>query len=844
MRWLLRLGVLGALGATWLLAGVYLYLSPSLPDVETLRDVQLQTPMRVFTRDGDLIGQFGEQKRNPLRFDEVPEQFVDALLAAEDDGFFRHNGIDLGGLLRAVSELVLTGEKGSGGSTLTMQVARNYFLSLERTFMRKFNEILLAIEIERRLSKEEIFELYVNRVFLGHRAYGFEAAAQVYYGRSIDELTLAEHAMLAGIPKAPSRNNPISGPDAGQARRNWILGRMRSLGFIDEAALSVAAAAPVTASHHGAKISFEAHYGAEMARRRMLQRFGIKAYTAGYNVYTTIDSRLQQVAQQAVVDGLVTYDKRHGYRGPERQLPPEPPLLNDEPTLVSVALDSGELTVSDEVAASEEQGEPVGPEQPPALDDSLPWELWNETLEEIPTIASLSPAIVTAIDDEGVNILLAGEQFGRIAWENGLRQARPYLSEDSRGALPQTPADVLAVGDLIRVGTGEDGAWMLSQIPDAQAALVSLKANNGAIVSLVGGVGFELSKFNRATQAQRQPGSNLKPFLYAAALDSGMTAASIINDAPIVMEDASLEGIWRPENDGGQFFGPTRLRWALTKSRNLVSIRLLQQLGVRRFINYAQSLGFETADFAPDLSLALGTHAMSPLEVASAYAMLANGGYRVEPFLIERVEDLSGEVIFEATPPTVYDEAEEEALDATEELSMEEILNSGPERIEAPRVMDERVNYIIDDILRDVIKQGTGRRALVLKRDDIAGKTGTTNGPMDAWFSGYNPELVTTTWVGFDNYTPLGRREFGGTAALPIWIDFMREGLRDQPERSRRLPAGISNVRIDPETGLLAPAGQRDAIFEYFRNENVPEPLDDNGSSGPRGTDELIQEIF
>jgi penicillin-binding protein 1A len=806
LRWLLRLGILGALGATWLLAGVYLYLSPDLPDVETLRDVRLQTPMRVYSRDGELIGQFGEQKRNPLRYEDVPQQFVQALLAAEDDGFFRHNGIDFAGLLRAVSELVLTGEKVSGGSTLTMQVARNYFLSLERTFMRKFNEILLAIEIERRLSKEEIFELYVNRVFLGHRAYGFEAAAQVYYGRSIGELTLAQHAMLAGIPKAPSRNNPLTGPEAGKARRNWILGRMRSLGFIDEAAYASAAGAPVTAEQHGARISLEAPHAAEMARRQMIERYGISAYTAGYRVYTTIDSRLQRVAQQAVVDGLLTYDRRHGYRGPQQRLPRELPVG-----------DTG--------------------------DDTVP-ETWLEALAATPEVAGMRPAIVSAVDEEGVDLLLVGGEHGRLPFDNGLSQARPYLSENARGAAPERPADVAAVGDLIRVSRADDGLWELAQIPDAQAALVSIDPDNGAIFSLVGGLGFEVSKFNRATQAQRQPGSNLKPFLYAAALDSGFTAASIINDAPIVLEDASLEGIWRPENDGGRFHGPTRLRWALTRSRNLVSIRLLQQLGVQNFIDYATRLGFDTAEFAPDLSLALGTHAMSPLEVAAAYAVLANGGYRVEPYLIERVEDLNGELLYRAQPATVPRE-EAVAVEADSELSMEEILSRGAGAPPAaPRVMDERVNFIIDDILQDVIKRGTGRRALVLERDDIAGKTGTTNGPMDAWFSGYNPEVVTTTWVGFDNYTPLGRREFGGTAALPIWIDFMREALKDRPQQPRRLPAGVSRVRIDPDSGLLAPAGQRNAIFEYFREEHVPQAGDGSGNGGQQGTDDLIQEIF
>jgi penicillin-binding protein 1A len=800
--------VLGFLGACWLFAGIYLYLSPNLPDVETLRDVRLQTPMRVYTAEGELIGQFGEQKRNPLRYDEIPEQFVYALLAAEDDGFFRHRGIDFGGLLRAVSELVLTGEKVSGGSTLTMQVARNYFLSLERTFMRKFNEILLALEIERRLSKEEIFELYVNRVFLGHRSYGFEAASQVYYGRSIGELTLAQHAMLAGIPKAPSRNNPISGPEAGKDRRNWILGRMQTLGYIDANAYAAAIQAPVTASQHGARITLNAQYAAEMARRQMVQRYGMSTYNEGYSVYTTLNAELQEVADRAVVDGLMTYDRRHGYRGPEARL-------------LKTPLAEGE---------------------------ALPLEDWQAVLDDTPSIADLDPAIVTSVDAQGVDLLLRDKQSGRIAWEDGLQQARPYLSENRMGAAPIAPADVLAVGDLIRVSRGENEQWTLAQVPAAQAALVSLNPDNGAIVSLVGGVGFEKSKFNRATQAQRQPGSNLKPFLYSAALDAGFTAASIINDAPIMMEDSSLEGVWRPENDGGRFYGPTRLRWALTKSRNLVSIRLLQQLGVRRFIDYAAQLGFDTQDFAPDLSLALGTHAMTPLEIAGAYATLANGGYRVEPYLIQRIEDLSGKTVFEAQPATVCRDcaADAETRQPGDELSMEEILRR--EQLaslpKAPRVMDERVNFIIDNILQDVIKLGTGRRALVLKRDDIAGKTGTTNGPMDAWFSGYNPDVVTTTWVGFDNYTPLGRREFGGTAALPIWINYMREALAGRPERPRTLPPGVSYVRIDPDSGLLAPADQRNAIFEYFRNENLPEGSEDAEGQGLKGTDELIREIF
>lgn len=824
LRWFLRLTLLGSLAAVWLLAGVYLYLSPKLPDVETLRDVQLQTPMRVYTASGDLIGQFGEQKRNPLDYSEIPDTFVKALLAAEDDGFFRHSGIDLMGLGRAVSELLLTGAKGSGGSTLTMQVARNYFLSLDRTFTRKFNEILLAIEIDRQLSKQEIFELYVNRVFLGHRAYGFEAAAQTYYGKGMHELSLAQHAMLAGIPKAPSRNNPLSSPDNARERRNWILGRMRLLGYVDEMAYQAALVEPVEVRHHGARITLDAQHAAEMVRREMLERYGIGIYNDGYQVYTTLDSRLQSAAQSSLESGLITYDQRHGYRGPEQQLADPRPLAQPSADAASAA---------------------------PAA--------WLAILAEIPVIGGLTPAVITHVDDAGARFVIADGSEHELPWENGLRQANPYLTENARGRAPGSPADVVTRGDVVRVSRAQGEAWRLAQIPAAQAALIALKPDNGAILSLVGGFGFEQSKFNRATQAQRQPGSNFKPFIYSAALAAGYTPASIINDAPIMLEDTSLEGIWRPENDGGKFYGPTRLRWALTKSRNLVSIRLLQQMGVGTVIDYAQQLGFDTADFPRNLSLALGTQSMSPLDVARGYAILANGGYAVEPHIISRIEDSAGNLLFQARPATVCRECADGSGDSpagngaqrrseAAEQARRGIAEAGdePEPLPAaPRVMEERVNFLINDILQDVIRAGTGRRALALKRNDIAGKTGTTNGPMDAWFSGYNRDVVATSWVGFDAYTPLGRREFGGTAALPIWISFMREALRDRPEQGLPVPNGITSVRIDPETGLLAVSAQEDALFEYFRAENVPTDYADGTlTPGKTGTDDLINDIF
>ena len=778
-----------------------------MPNVEKLKDVKLQTPMQILTQEGELIGQFGEQKRKPLTYEEIPSQFIKALMAAEDDGFFEHRGVDIKGLLRAVSELILTGKKGSGGSTITMQVARNYFLSLEKTFLRKFNEILLAIEIERRLSKREIFSLYFNRVFLGHRAYGFEAASEVYYGKSISNLSLAQHAMLAGIPKAPSRNNPISGPSSAKERRNWVLKRMFSLKYINETEYLAASKSPVTARFHGSTVKFSAEYSAEMARREMLRLFGSGAYTDGYRVYTTIQERLQRVAQKEVVDGLLRYDKRHGYRGPERQFPVDE---NDRESQLGI---------------------------------------WLSELQRAPKVDELIPAIIKGIQEKTASFILSDGSEYQLDWEDGLKQARPYISENRVGPYPKSAADILSIGDLVRVKYGENGRWQLSQIPEVQAALVALQPNTGAILSVVGGMGFSLSKFNRATQAFRQPGSNFKPFLYSAALEHGFTAASVINDAPIVLEDIALEETWRPENDGGKFYGPTRLRWALTKSRNIVSIRLLQKLGIGNLINYVENLGIQTRDFPRDLSLALGSQTMSPMQIATAYAVLANGGFSVKPYLIAQVEKLDGKIFYQNNPAVACHLCTEEQEDY-QELSMEEILlENTPEQEEkvfASRVMDARVNFIIDSILKDVIKLGTGRRALKLERDDIAGKTGTSNGPMDAWFSGYNSEIVTSTWVGFDNFTPLGRREFGGTAALPIWIEFMRQAMEDMPEQNRVTPTGVVLTRIDPITGLASKASNEKAIFEYFRIENSPtrNSLDSENTLKSQGTEELIKELF
>ena len=792
-------------GACLVFSSAFLYLSPKLPSVDSLRDVQLQTPLRIYSKDNQLIGEFGEKRRTPVSFDQIPQGFVHAILAAEDDGFFSHSGVDPKGLLRAATELIATGSIKSGGSTITMQVAKNYFLTREKTFSRKFNEIFLALQIEQELSKQEILELYLNKIFLGNRAYGIEAAAKVYYGKSIHELEIAQLAMIAGLPKAPSKFNPLVNPSRAIIRRNWILGRMNELGFIDDRSYQTAIDSPITASYHGTKSQLYAPYIAEMVRKEMLQRVGSDAYTAGFNIYTTIDSTLQRSAQTSLIKGLLSYDRRHGYRGPEQQLPPK-------------------------------EGE-----------DPMP--SWQQVLDNTPTMGGLLPAIVTQLEHRSFTALLEDGQQVSVDWDNGLKGYRRYQGVDKLGDWPLSADAVVAIGDLIRLKPTDDGDWYLTQVPASQAALVSLDSNNGALLSLVGGFDYQQSKFNRVTQASRQPGSNFKPFVYTAALDKGYTAASIINDAPIVFDDKELESTWRPTNAGGKFLGPTRLRQALFQSRNLVSIRLLRGLGIRNAIDYVGRFGFNTDQLPKDLSLALGSHSLTPFEIVTAYATISNGGYAIEPYLIDRIENIDGEVVFQAEPLTVPqadDQSSSAALGDEEMATLEDILNQDtPEPLpEAPRVVEERTAYIIDNMLKDVVKRGTARKARSLKRNDLAGKTGTTNGPTDAWFSGYGGGVTTTTWLGFDNNELLGRREYGGSAALPIWIDYMQTALQGRPEHSLKQPSGLVTVKIDPTTGLLARPGQRDAIFEIFREEFAPTEVaqDDENRDNPMESETIIEE--
>ena len=772
--------IIPALGSALIItSSLYLYLSPKLPSVETLKTVKLQTPLRVYSQDMELIGEFGEKRRTPISFDAIPPLFVKAVLSAEDDGFYSHIGVDFKGLARAALELVTTGHIQTGGSTITMQLARNFFLSREQSFIRKFNEILLALRIEDELGKDEILALYANKIYLGNRSYGVEAASMTYYGKSISELSLAQMAMIAGLPKAPSRFNPIINPERALTRRNWILGRMYKLGHIDRTALEEARSDTITAQYHGSLKDYDAPYVAEIARQTAVDLLGGEAYTSGFSVLTTIDSSLQRDADQALANGLLSYDWRHGYRGPEAHF--------------------------------------ADPEQ------------WPSALQNTPLRRDLVPAIITDIGEGSLTLLTRNNSNITLTTEAALKTLRSYISENKRSAPIKDLNTVFSTGDLIRIRRSGNDEWRLTQTPDAQAALVSLNPDTGAIQAMSGGFDFYQSPFNRVTQAQRQPGSNFKPFIYSAALEKGMTPASIINDAPLTFNDENIETQWRPVNSGGKFYGPTRLRQALYLSRNLVSIRILQSTGIAYAINTASKFGFDPEQLPHDLSLSLGSHAVTPLAIAGGYATFANGGYRIEPYLIERISDSDGEKIFQAMNPVVCrnncvdrtdtEESINTLLSTTEQNTQPDVNPTPPL---AAQILEPRVAYLIDSMLKDVVKRGTATKARAMKRNDIAGKTGTTNGPRDAWFSGYNSDLVTTTWLGFDDNRKIGRREFGGSAALPIWIDYMSRALANRPQRSHPQPAGLVSVRIDPATGLRVSPSEKNGIFELFREENLP----------------------
>jgi penicillin-binding protein 1A len=776
--------ILGAIG----LAGCYVYLEPSLPSVEAMRNVEMQVPLRVYTRDGDLIAQIGEQRRIPVTWDQIPDLVKHAFLSAEDDRFFQHHGIDYQGVLRAVLVDIISGDRAQGASTITQQAARQLYLTRDKTWRRKLAEAFLTYRMEHEFTKQEIFALYLNVVFFGERAYGVAAAAETFYGKSLDQLSVAQAATLAGIVQLPSRYNPIVNPQFAKVRRTYVLRRMKELGYIDAPTAAAANAEAVEARTHAPLYDVDAQYVAEMARQELRRRFGPRAETAGYKVYTTIDGRLQTAANRAVRLGLIEYDRRYGWRG---------------------------ATAHAEVPASAD---------PSDLEDLL---------DEYSPVGPLIPAVVTEVADQSAKVYAKDFGFQQINWE-GLAWGRRQLDYERTGPAPKSAGDVLARGDVIYIYTDGQHAAQLVQIPEAQAALVSVDPTDGGVAALVGGFDYFSNKYNRAVQAKRQPGSSFKPFLYSSALENGFTAASVLPDAPIVIEGSGMETAWRPKNSHGGFNGPTRLREALAKSLNLVSIRLLRQLGIDYAIQYATRFGFDKETMPNNYTLALGTMQVAPIDLAGAYATFANGGFRVSPYFIDRIEDVAGKVLWQADAPIACLSCEQtadlatvplkDASDAT--LAAADAVRGGPGPLTpaklAPRVISPQNDYIITDMMADVIRHGTGARALVLGRTDLAGKTGTTDESKDAWFNGFNTRLVTTVWVGFDQERSLGESEEGARTALPIWIRYMREALKDVPQEKLPMPDGLVQLRVSPETGTLVSAENPDGLLETFMVNHLP----------------------
>ncbi len=625
MRKLIRWSIIFVLVSSVLgisaIAVTYLVLEPDLPDVETLHDVQLQVPLRVFSRDRKLMGIFGEKRRIPVSIEDMPACLKQAFIAGEDARFYEHPGVDYQGITRAVVSLAITGEKTIGGSTITQQLARNFFLTSEKTYTRKIKEIFLALKIERQLDKDEILELYLNKIFLGYRAYGVGAAAEVYYGKSSDQLSLAQCAMIAALPKAPSRINPITSPERALERRNYVLNRMLELGYINEARFELAVNEPDRAYYHGAIAEFSAPYVAEMVRVKAIQQLGLEAYTGGYEVITTIDSRLQTAANLAVAQGLEEYDQRHGFRGAEAH-----------------------IDIADKVTTSD----------------------WLEALNPYQPVSGLEPGLVLEVEKELALVYLRNGQTVALSLED-MRWAAPFIDRDRKGAEPESVEDIMAPGDIIRARLHNDGNWRLGQLPEVEAALVSLDPQNGDIKALVGGYDFTRSKYNRITQGRRQPGSSFKPFIYSAALEKGFTVASLVNDAPIVFEDSELERTWKPQNFSEKFYGPTRLREAMVNSRNLVSIRLLRSIGIEYARGYISNFGFNRDELPANLSMALGSASLSPLSMATGYAVFANGGYLVTPQLIRTIIDMDGETVFETLPSIICDDCESESSEMAAE---------------------------------------------------------------------------------------------------------------------------------------------------------------------------------
>jgi len=783
----------------------YIYLEPTLPSVAAMKNNELAVPLRVYASSGELIAQIGEQRRNPVRFEQIPDLVKNAFIAAEDDQFFEHHGFDWKGIVRALFVNVTSAQR-QGGSTITMQAARSAFITQEQSVRRKLQEVFVTQRLENNFTKQEILALYLNVIFFGQRSYGVAAAAETYFGKQLGELTVGEAATLARVPQWPSRYNPITDPAGATERRAYVLRRMRELGYIDPAQAEAASKEVVRSESHRALADVEAPYVAEMVRLEVLKRFGAAAQEAGYKVYTTIDARLQKAANRAVRMGLVDYTRRHGWRGTDKRV---------------------ELT---------------GSESPDGLE---------MLLDEYSSVGLLHPAIVISVGEKQAQVFIKGQGLSAIEWA-GMSWAKRRTNDLALGPDPKTASEILARGDVVYVVHEKaDAPAQLAQKPEAESALIAIDPNNGAIMSLVGGFDyFEGGMYNRVTQAKRQPGSGFKPFMYAAAMAGEFTPASMLLDAPIIMDDPNLEEVWRPENSGGGFRGPMRLRDALVASRNLVSIRLLKEMGVRPVIDYVQNFGFTKEQLPNNLTLALGSMGATPLQVATGFTVFANGGYKVEPFYIDRIEGPGGEIVYSAEPTTVCAECVppvKTVSDAERAKNTEisativpptPLAATARRTIPAERVISPQVSFLMNDIMREVITRGTGVRARALGRADLRGKTGTTNENVDTWFNGFNDSLVASVWVGRDDPVSLGEGEEGARTAVPIWVDFMREALRGVPEKPRSIPEGIIELKINGLTGGTKDA-DLDPVFEYFRTDKLPTEEGYVGDPGTPGVQDI-----
>lgn len=768
--------------------GMYLYIAPSLPNMSSLQKAPLEKPLQIFSKDEVLIAEFGEKLSIPVKYENIPQHMIHAFLAAEDSAFFEHSGVSFKGLGRAVTETV-SGSSQTGGSTITMQVAKNYYLTPERTLRRKLTEIFLARKIEQNLSKEDIMTLYVNKIFLGKNAYGIQAAARIYYNKTLDQLTLAEMTMIAGLPKAPSKYNPVANPERALERRNWILGRMLQLGYIEQQQYENAIAEPIQLKLYDRKIPTKYPYLAELVRKELATRFGEQVINSGFKVYTTVDSHRQEIAEEAVRRGLEAYDRRHGWRGAE---------AHDKP------------------------------------------------LTDFFTIANMHPAKVTKVNQSSFEAQFKNGQKVTIPW-SGMNWVRLYRSANNPGPAASNASQIVKVNDIVRLRPNtEKTAWSLVQLPKVQGQLIALNPNNGAIEAVVGGYNFYQSKFNRATQGWRQPGSTIKPFVYAMALERGMTPYTMLSDAPIRI------GKWSPRNSDGRYLGMMPLRRALYLSRNTVSVRILQNVGIERTRQFFIDIGLHDDQIPRNYTIALGTPQVLPLQMATGYAAFANGGYRIQPYFIERIEDSTGKTIFTADPAyacircihdqnATGDNEQEQAENPDNQVTVIKNDENGAitqtdeqhEKAKAPPLTEEQVAgqyrkadrilksssaFDMANILRDVIQHGTGRAALKIGRSDLGGKTGTTNDAKDAWFAGFNGNLVAVAWVGFDAPSTLGRREYGGVAALPIWIDFMDGALKNQP---------LAWVKLDKQANNSIGNGFDDELdsVEVKRQQRETPPL-------------------